>query len=52
MSVIAQQMNTIREVFVTEVFEVMKAEIQGLNYDTPMLDMWRASLTESVADRY
>ncbi len=48
MSVIAQQMNTIREVFVAEVFEVMRAEIQGLNYDTPMLGLWRASLTKSV----
>jgi hypothetical protein len=49
MSVIAQQMNTIRDEFVAEVFEVMQAEFRGLNYDARMLDLWRASLTEGVA---
>jgi DNA-binding PucR family transcriptional regulator len=48
MSVIARQMSTIRDEFVAEVFEVMKTEIRGLNYDARMLDLWRASLTESV----
>jgi hypothetical protein len=48
MSVIAQQMDAVRDEFIAEVFEVMTAEIQGLNYDTSMLDLWRASLTEGV----
>jgi hypothetical protein len=52
MSAIAQQMNTIREVFVAEVFEVTKAEVQGLNYDTPMLDMWRGEPHRERRDRY
>lgn len=46
-SVIARQMNMIREDFIPELFDVMKTEIRGLNYDTRMLDLWRASITES-----
>lgn len=41
-------MDTIRDDFIAEVFEVMKAEIRGLNHDTRMMDLWRASLTENV----
>lgn len=47
-SVIAQQMYSIRDEFIDELFEVMKAEIGGLKHDTRMMDMWRASLTENV----
>jgi DNA-binding PucR family transcriptional regulator len=49
MSVIARHMDTIRDEFVAEVFEVMKSENWGLNYDARMLDLWRASLSENVA---
>lgn len=38
----------IRDEFIAELFDMMKAEIQGLNYDTRMTDLWRASLTENV----
>ena len=47
-SVIARQMHMIRDDFIIEVFDVMKAEIPGLNYDIRMMDLWKASLTESV----
>ena len=47
-SVIARQMNAIRDDFIAELFEEMKAEIQGLNHDTRMMDFWRASITENV----
>jgi DNA-binding PucR family transcriptional regulator len=47
-SVIARQMAMIRDDFIPDVFEMMKAEIRGLNYDARMLDLWKASLTESV----
>jgi DNA-binding PucR family transcriptional regulator len=45
-SVIARQMNMIREDFIPELFDTMRAEIRGLNYDARMLDLWKASLTE------
>jgi DNA-binding PucR family transcriptional regulator len=47
-SVIAWQMDMIRDEFIAELFDMMKGEIQGLNYDNRMIDMWRASLTENV----
>jgi DNA-binding PucR family transcriptional regulator len=46
-SVIARQMNTIRDDFIPDVFKTMQAEISGLNHDARMLDLWKASLTES-----
>ena len=46
-SVIARQMNMIRDEFIPEVFDTMQAEIRGLNHDARMLDLWKASLTES-----
>ena len=46
-SVIARQMDAIRDTFTTELFDMMKGEIQGLNYDPRMLDLWHASLTEN-----
>jgi DNA-binding PucR family transcriptional regulator len=45
-SVIARQMNMIREDFIPELFDTMRAEIHGLNYDARMLGLWKASLTE------
>jgi DNA-binding PucR family transcriptional regulator len=48
MSLIAQQMDIVREDFVAEVFEQIKAENRDLNYDAQMLDLWRASLNDSV----
>lgn len=47
-SVIARQMDIIRDDFIDATFEEMKAEIQGLNHDARMMDLWRASLTEAV----
>ena len=47
-SVIARQMDAIRDDFIAETFDSMKAEIRGLNYDARMMDLWRASLTEAV----
>ena len=47
-SVIARQMAMIRDDFIHDVFEMMKAEIRGLSHDARMLDLWKASLTESV----
>lgn len=47
-SVIARQMDMIRDDFIAELFDDMKAEIRGLNHDTRMLNLWRASLTENV----
>lgn len=46
-SVIARQMDTIRDQFIVEVFDTMKSEIQGLDYDSRMMDMWQASITEN-----
>ncbi|EUA12187.1 pucR C-terminal helix-turn-helix domain protein [Mycobacterium kansasii 732] len=46
-SVIARQMDTIRDQFIAEVFDTMKNEIQGLDYDSRMTDMWQASITEN-----
>ncbi len=40
-------MDKIRDEFIAELFEMMRTEIQGLNYDTRMIDLWRASLTEN-----
>lgn len=45
-AVIARQMDMIRDQFIAEVFDTMKNEIQGLDYDSRMLDMWEASITE------
>jgi DNA-binding PucR family transcriptional regulator len=47
-SVIARQMNMIRDEFIAELFDDMKAEIRGLNHDTRMMNLWRASLTENT----
>lgn len=46
-SVIARRMDTLRDQFIAEVFDTMKNEIQGLDYDSRMLDMWEASITEN-----
>jgi DNA-binding PucR family transcriptional regulator len=46
-SVIARQMDMIRDEFTADLFEEMKAEIRGLNLDTRMLNLWRASLVEN-----
>ena len=40
-------MDKIRDEFIDELFEMMRTEIQGLNYDTRMIELWRASLTEN-----
>ena len=40
-SVIARQLNTIRDDFIAELFDEMKAEIRGLNHDARMTDLWR-----------
>ncbi|MEE6139759.1 helix-turn-helix domain-containing protein [Mycobacterium sp. 050128] len=48
MSVIAREMDRIRDDFIAEVFEEIKAENRDLNYDAAMLELWRASLTDSV----
>lgn len=47
-SVIARQMDMIRDQFIAELFEMMKDEIQGLNHDARMTALWRASITENV----
>jgi DNA-binding PucR family transcriptional regulator len=47
-SVIARRMDMIRGQFIAELFEMMKAEIRGLNYDARMMDLWKASITEGV----
>jgi DNA-binding PucR family transcriptional regulator len=47
-SVIARQMHMIRDDFIAELFDEMKAEIRGLNHDARMMNLWRASLTENV----
>ena len=46
-AVIARQMDMIRDRFIAELFDMMKDEIRGLNHDSRMMDMWRASMTES-----
>jgi hypothetical protein len=45
---IARKMYLIRDDLIVELFDDMKAEIQGLNHDTRMLDLWKASVTENV----
>jgi DNA-binding PucR family transcriptional regulator len=45
-SVIVRRMDKIRDEIIDEVFDMMRTEIQGLNYDTRMIDLWRASVTE------
>jgi DNA-binding PucR family transcriptional regulator len=45
-SLIARQMQIIRDDFIAELFDEMKAEIRGLNHDARMMNLWRASLTE------
>jgi DNA-binding PucR family transcriptional regulator len=47
-SVIARQLDAIREDVIAELFEDMKAKIQGLSNDARMMDLWRASVTENV----
>jgi len=47
LSVIFRRMDKIRDQFVAEVFEMMRTEIQGLDYDARMIDLWRASVTEN-----
>jgi DNA-binding PucR family transcriptional regulator len=47
-SVIARQMDLIRDDFIADLFAEMKAEIRGLNHEARMMDLWRASLTENV----
>jgi DNA-binding PucR family transcriptional regulator len=47
-SVIARQMDLIRDDFIAELFDEMKAEIRGLNHEARMMDLWRASITENV----
>src|SRR6478752_373873 len=44
---IVQRMDKIRDEFTDEVFEMMRTEIQGLNYDTRMIELWRASVIEN-----
>lgn len=46
-SVIAREMEAIRDTVTAELFEMMKGEIQGLKHDPRMMDLWRASLTEN-----
>ena len=41
-------MDKIRDEFIAELFDMMRNEIKGLNYDTRMTDLWRASITENV----
>ncbi|HEY0226586.1 MAG TPA: PucR family transcriptional regulator, partial [Mycobacterium sp.] len=48
MSVIARQMDAIRNDFVAEVFEQIKAENRDLGYDAQILDLWQASLNDTV----
>ena len=47
LSVIVRRMDKIRDEFIAELFDMMRTEIQGLNYDARMIDLWRASLTEN-----
>ena len=47
-SVIARQMNIIRDNFIAELFEAMKAEIGGPDHDSRLMGLWMASLTENV----
>ena len=47
LSVIVRRMDKIRDEFTAELFDMMRGEIQGLNYDGRMMDLWRASLTEN-----
>ena len=46
-SVIARQMDLIRDDFIAELFAEGKAEIRGLNHEARMMDLWRASITEN-----
>jgi len=48
MSVIARQMDLIRDDFIADLFAEMRAEIRGLNHEARMMGLWRASLTENV----
>ncbi|MBV9321346.1 MAG: PucR family transcriptional regulator, partial [Mycobacterium sp.] len=47
-SVIARQMDMIRDDFIADLFDEMKVKIRGLNHDTRMMNLWRASLTENI----
>lgn len=46
-SLIARQMESIQDTFTAELFDMMRGEIQGLQHDPRMMDMWRASLIEN-----
>jgi DNA-binding PucR family transcriptional regulator len=48
MAVIAREMDRIRDDFIAEVFDEIKAENRDLNYDAATLELWHASLTDSV----
>ena len=47
-SAIARQMDMIRDDFIADLFDEMKMKIRGLNHDTRMMNLWRASLTENI----
>lgn len=44
---IVRRMDKIRDEFIAELFEIMRTQIKGLNYDARMIDLWRASVTEN-----
>ncbi|MGO9510842.1 MAG: PucR family transcriptional regulator [Mycobacterium sp.] len=46
-AVITREMKAIRDDFIPEVFDAMRAEIAVLNHDARMLELWKASLTEN-----
>ncbi|ORA18273.1 PucR family transcriptional regulator [Mycobacterium asiaticum] len=46
-SVIVRRIDKCRDQLIDELFEKMRVEIQGLDYDTRMTDLWRASITEN-----
>lgn len=48
LSAVVRQLNIVRDEFIAELFEAMKKEIPGLNYDSRMLTLWRTSITENV----
>ncbi|OBA81379.1 hypothetical protein A9W99_14090 [Mycobacterium sp. 1164966.3] len=44
---IVRRMDKIRDEFIAELFEIMRTQIKGLNYDARMIELWRASVTEN-----
>lgn len=46
-SVIVRRIDKCRDQLIDELFEKMRVEIHGLDYDARMTDLWRASLTEN-----